>query len=181
MSRRLGHQRFEVGGLLAVLLVAVLTLWTVERVTRGSSAVQPTTVETAHSAAELERLVARIRHFVFWVGPKPNFDYELSRFADGTTQIRYVPAGSTAGSGSTATVATYPFLNPYYALNALAAQQGSVRLDVRGGIGVHGATDTTSVYVAFPGVDYQIGVFDPTAGAAAHAALTGQLRPVNAA
>jgi hypothetical protein len=163
------------------VLAGVLILWlAVDRSSGSKTASAPSTVVTASSAAELESLVASIGHWVFWVGPKSGTVYELSRLSDGTVKIRYLPSGAQAGStGSYLTVATYPFLNPFFSIQELARQPGSTSLAVPGGVGSYTTGNPDDVHLAYPGVDYQIEVFDP-AGSATSLVSSGQVAPVSA-
>jgi hypothetical protein len=179
-----GAQRFEYGGLAAVGLIAALMVWVAVETTRVSSTAQaPNTTVTANSVAELESQVAAIRHWVFWVGPRNGVTYELTQQSDGTVRIRYLPRGAAAGSsGSYLTVATYPFLNPFSVIAGIGRQSNATAVHVPGsGVGAYPTSDPSDVHVAYPGVDFQIEVFDPTPGAAPKIVNSGQLTPVSPA
>jgi hypothetical protein len=96
--------------------------------------------------------------------------------------LRYLPAGTKAGaSGAYLTVGTYPMRHAFAITGRLAKQAGNARLLVGGGaIAVTAATGASrkSVYVAYPGVDYQIEVFDPKPGEAQKLVASGQLARV---
>jgi len=101
--------------------------------------------------------------------------YELTQQSDGTVRIRYLPRGVAAGSPeSYLTVLTYPFLNPFLVIAAIAKQSNTTAVYVPGsGVGAYPTSDPHDVHVAYPGVDFQIEVFDPTPGAAPRSSRTG--------
>ena len=173
-------QRFGLGGIAAAALIAALILWVV--VDKGGSATSqtPATTVTASSAAQLERLVTSIGHWIFWVGPKEGYTYELSRLSDGSVKIRYLPPGVKAGdTNSYLTVGTYPFIGAFGSLQGVAKQNGSTGLYVPGGgVAAFATNYPNDVHVAYPGVDYQLEVFDPTPGSATALVTSGRLAPV---
>ncbi|HEU0303755.1 MAG TPA: DUF6541 family protein [Gaiellaceae bacterium] len=178
MSLWARNRRFGIGALVAGALVVVLVIWFAVLVgTDASSSQAPTTTATAGTADELRRLVAR-DHWVFWVGPRKGYSYELSRMSDGSAEVRYLPPAGQAGEGLS--VATFPFLNPHSSLQIISSRSGNRRLAVPGsGVGVHATSDSRNVYVAYPGVDFQVRVFHPTPGSAARLATSGKVTPVN--
>jgi hypothetical protein len=175
-------QRLGLGAGIAGALLVALLFWLVLEATNSSprSEAQTTNV-TASSSADLERIAQSIDHWVFWVGPKKGYSYQLSRLSDGTVTIRYLPPGVRASDQTpTLTVGTYPFLNPYLSLQTLAKSSGSAAtsLSVPGaGVGVSFTSNPKTVYVGYPGLDNQIVLFDP-AGAARELVTSGQLAPV---
>jgi hypothetical protein len=174
----LGPQRFELGGLIAVGLVAMLMIWAAVLVTTGASTPPtPATTVTAGSADELHRLVAPIKHWVFWIGPKEGYKYELDQQADGTVVIRYLPPAGSAGLE----VATYPFLGASLVIHALGQQSCCTAVVMPGAGSAESPNDNPNdVRVGFPGVDYQVEVYDPMPGSAKQLVSSGRLTPVPA-
>lgn len=110
---------------------------------------------------------------IWWAGPRPDARYELTSTADGRVYVRYLAAGVEVGSNdpSFLTVGTYPQQDALAVLEQTARRRGDGTFAVAGGgVGtvVEGSPD--SVYVAFPGSDVQIELFDPDGGARALAA-----------
>jgi hypothetical protein len=176
--------RFRVGAL-AVLAVAVgLVLWLV---LRGSGSSPTPTLPNARavSVQQIRSLAASVHHPVFWVGPKAGYTYELMRASDGAIYLRYLPRGVKVGTDKPyLSVATYPFPGAFQSLQGLARQKGSTPISVaHGGLAVVSSTYPESVHVAYPGVDYQVEVYDPTPGnattivASGALAAIGQFRP----
>ena len=179
-AERYGHSRrsqpatgrnrlFRVVALVAIVAAAALVAWLVMRddgaptgdtATGGASAVTPT---------QLANLATSVGHPVYWLGPKADSTYELVQTTDGSIYVRYLPRGATIGTKDPyLTVATYPFAGAYAAIQAVSSEKGSSPTPIPGnGLAETPDSTATSVHAAFPGVDYQIEVFDPTPGKAA--------------
>lgn len=131
----------------------------------------------ALSAAGLQTLARAVEEPIYWAGPQPGHQYELRRAENGNTYVRYLPRGVEAGAGGAKylTVATYPFPRALAALEKAAGDRG-VELP-GGGVALVAAGRPTSVHVAFPGVDYQVEVYDPSPERALEVASSGDVRP----
>jgi hypothetical protein len=117
---------------------------------------------------------------VYWVGPEPGVDYQITIAPDGKLFLVYLPAGSQTGPGKTyLSVGTYPSANAYASTAGLAGRNGFVALKTSGGIAaVYSPTRPTNIFVAYPGVPYQIELFDPDVDRARKLVTTGQVIPV---
>jgi hypothetical protein len=166
---------FRLGAVIVVAVAAGLIVWLVLRDNGSSSS--GSFNATAVSPGQIKNLAASVDHPVFWAGPKKGYTYELTRSPNGSIFVRYLPHGVNVGSNKPyLTIATYPFPGAFPALEAVARKRGITRLTVpRGGIGEVAKKDPQSVHVAYPGVDYQIEVYDPTPGTATALVATGQL------
>jgi hypothetical protein len=173
--------------LLAVVLVAVAVVIIV-RGTGGKSSPSATTSTTAAtvtpigpvamSSAALLAFAQGLGRPIYWIGPAPGFTYEFTRTSAGNVFVRYLPKGVQVGDRRPAftTVGTYPYPG---ALAALKAVPKAKTVNVAGGgVLVSTASDPRSVHLAYPGVDYQIEVYDPVAGRARVIALSGRVRPI---
>jgi hypothetical protein len=171
-------QRFRLGVLIAVGLIVAIVLWLALRPGNDSSSSSVTSNVSAATVAQLQRLATSLDHPVFWLGRKSGYRYELTRQSNGNVYIRYLPPGVKIGdTKGYLTVATYPFVGAYTAIKAVAKQKGVTPLRVAGGgLGEISATSPESVHVAYPNVDYQIEVYDPTPGSATAMVASGQLQ-----
>ena len=99
---------------------------------------------------------------------------------NGSIYVRYLPNGATIGTKDPyLTVATYPFAGAYAAIQAVSSEKGATPTPIPGnGLAETPDSTATSVHAAFPGVDYQIEVFDPTPGTAAALVKAGGLAAV---
>jgi len=119
---------------------------------------------TAASVKALKSLAHELGHPIYWAGARPRYRYELSRTTSGNVFIRYLPPGAKVGDPRARylTVATYPFPGAFAAVRKAARGAATIKL-AHGGIGVVDGASAKSIHVAYPGVSYQIEVFDPSA------------------
>jgi hypothetical protein len=132
----------------------------------------------ALSAQGLRTLARAVKQPIYWDGPKAGYMYELTRTATGRIYVRYLPPGVKAGAHGARylIVATYPYVN---ALGGLRSVAGGKQIALPGGgIAVVDAGYPKSVHLAYPGVAYQVEVYDPSPAAALGIASSGGVRPV---
>jgi hypothetical protein len=167
---------------LALAAALGLVLWLVLRGGDGSKR-STRAPATAASIQRLNTFASAVGHPIYWAGSQPRFTYELSKTKDGRVYIRYLPPGAEVGSPNAnyLTVGTYPQRNAFATLRATAKKQGVETIPVgAGGLAFQYKTRPTSVYLAYPGSDYQIEVFDPSPARALQLVKTGQVKPVGA-
>jgi hypothetical protein len=135
----------------------------------------------AVSPAELRSLATSLGHPIYWAGPRPNATYELWQTARGYTYIRYLPSGVAVGDkGSYLIVGTYPMKNAFKVTRDSSAKSKSTitRRIPDGGIAAYTKKHETNVYVAYPGVNVQIEVYNPSARLTPRLVASGQIVPV---
>jgi hypothetical protein len=135
----------------------------------------------AASPSELRSLATSLGHPVYWAGPRPKTTYELWETASGFTYIRYLPRGVSVGDkGRYLIVATYPMKNAFtITRNASAKSKRTITRRIPdGGVAAYTKKHATNVYVAYPGVDVQVEVYDPSARLTPRLVATGQIVPV---
>ena len=184
--------RVRIGAIIALAVAAGVVVWLVVQNNGGSSTPRAQAHGNQPVAASRHRLrvlAASLGHPIFWLGPEPGYTYELTQTQNGKIYIRYLPHGVRVGSAKPyLTVATYPFPGAFPAIQRLTQARGavSVRLPL-GGLALLDAAYPDSDHVAYPGVNYQIAVYDPTAAAAmqkvaaGHIAVLGKLHAGSAA
>jgi hypothetical protein len=169
-----GRRLAAAGALVAVALAALLVAWAL--LWRGGGAAAPGATgaspiaPVALSVSGLRTLARVVPQPIYWAGPRRGALYELRRTSNGDVYVRYLPRGTPAGApgGRYLVVATYPYRGAFAALRAVAGGR-AIRL-AGGGIALAAGT---SVHLAWPGVAYQVEVYDPSparARAAARAA-----------
>jgi hypothetical protein len=183
--------RIRVGAVIALALAAGLIAWIVIDRSGNDSATTTTPSTTgaespvgpvAVSAEGLSALVADVGHTVYWAGAIAGKHYEFLKRSDGRVYVRYLPKGVAAAdpNSSYLIIATYPFPKAYEALEAVA--KGSDKVKIPGGGIVAGLLANgghpKNVHFAFPGVDYQGEIYDPTPGKALAVATSGDIQPV---
>jgi hypothetical protein len=135
---------------------------------------------TAASLASLDALPGHLGHAVYWAGPQPGVKYELTLTPTGGVFVRYLPSTAKIGAN-----VRYPFVaslfvpNAFAATSRVAAKPTSVKVPVPGGgVAFYGRSLPTNVYVAFPGSNYQIELFDPNPAQARAFVSSGAVRPL---
>ncbi|HEY4280767.1 MAG TPA: hypothetical protein VGM91_21295 [Conexibacter sp.] len=107
---------------------------------------------------------------VYWAGPRARMTYALTQTADGRIYVRYLPAGTALDdrAPSYLTVGSYPQPDARATLAKTAARQSAPTFDLdRGGLGAVLAVNPDSVYLAYPGENVQVELFDPQGRATA--------------
>ncbi len=175
-QRRRRTPTIRIGAVVTLAVAVGFVAWLVLH-NRGSSS-KTATSTLAASAASLDQLTAlagSVGHPIFWLGPKSGYTYEVTQAANGKIYVRYLPPGVDVGSSKPyLTVATYPFPGTYAAIRKKARVKGAVTVRLAGGgVAVLDAGYPQSVHVAYPHVDYQVEVYDPTPARAMQTRVVG--------
>jgi hypothetical protein len=126
----------------------------------------------------LRTLAGAVSQPIYWAGPRKGYLYEFRQDANGNVYVRYLPPGVAAGAPGAKylTVATYPFKGAFAALKNL---KNARPFTVPGrGIAVVSAKYRKSIHLAFPKVDFQVEVFDPSPARVLQLVSSGRIRPV---
>ena len=102
---------------------------------------------------------------IYWAGTRPGTRLEVTRTADGTVFVRYLPRGVQPGDrrGGLLTVASYPRADAFADVLAATERPGARRFEApAGGVGVLERGARTNFHLAFPGVARQIEVYGAT-------------------
>jgi hypothetical protein len=134
----------------------------------------------AVSVNRLKALATSLGQPIYWAGSRPGITYEFTRTADGKIYIRYLPAGVPAGASTPyLTVGTYPLRRAFRVTREAGSGAKSVKIAIGGGaIAVYSRGHSKNVYVAYPGSNFQIEVFDPKAGVARRLVTSQSIAPV---
>ena len=113
---------------------------------------------------------------VYWAGPKKGYHYEFWRLKNGRIFVRYLPLGTKAGAPGK----KYLIIGTYWAPGAYKAfkKGGNFEKGPRGSVIWTGPKAPHSVYVAWPGKNYEVEVYHPNASKAARIAADGSVAPV---
>jgi hypothetical protein len=178
----------RIGAIVALAVALGVVIWIAARDDGGSSSPSPPAPATApqpepeaRSVDELRALAASVGHPVYWTGPRQGFTYEVTHTADGRIYVRYLPEGVEVGDRrpSFTTVGTYPVADAFQATQRVSRQRGATSRRLQDGtIVVRGSARATSVYLAAPGSDFQVEVYDPSPQRAFQVATSGQVVPV---
>jgi hypothetical protein len=137
-------------------------------------------VPTALSPSGLRELSSE-RGPVYWAGPSKRGRLEVTRLEHGVVYVRYLPPGVELGDPSArfTIVVTYPMADAYARLVHDLQGAGTLALKPRGGgVGLWRRTAPKSAYLAYPGVEALVEVYDPSPRRARKLARSGKIRRV---
>ena len=169
-----------VGVLIAAVVVALFLL--LKNDDNGNNEPAATGGAEATSVQGLRDLAKSVDHPVYWAGERPGKQYELTITDQGNIFVRYLDANTPIGSRSVAslTIGTYPVADAYAATKAVGNQSGSKTGETPdGGFVVTNRDKPQSVYIAYPGSDHQIEVYDPNPKTAFSLAESGAVVPIS--
>ncbi|MDQ2911372.1 MAG: hypothetical protein M3R39_10235 [Actinomycetota bacterium] len=178
----------RVGAVVAVAIAVAFVVWLLVRGGDSNTAATTPSTTTGQATGPVETTTAKLRalsvelgHPIYWAGPLPKRTYELTHTTDGRIFIRYLPRGVPVGIRQAAftIVGTYPVDNAYKVLRALAKKAGESSLAAPvGGFAVYSTAQPANVYLAYPGSNLQIEVYDPSPTRARGLITSGQVEPV---
>ena len=128
----------------------------------------------------LETLVDALGRPIYWAGPRAGYKYELTQSSDGRIYVRYLPARAKIGSRKPfLTIGTYAIPGAFQVTKQVARKKDSARVAIgHGGVAFYSRSAPTNVYFAYPGSDYQVEVYDPSASRAHRLVAAGQVAAV---
>jgi hypothetical protein len=164
----------------AVAVAIGVVLWLV---VGGNGSSSPSTSTKPHAAtqAELTQLAAKLKHPIYWTGPKAGYTYELTQTSKGNVFVRYLPAGVKVNDqrADFVTVGTYPDANPTRTVATALKRKGTTRLTApNGGVGVQDSAHPTSVYLTYPNSSLLLEIFAPNPAAARTIVKSGTVVPL---
>ncbi len=133
------------------------------------------------SADELHEFARSSNGPVYWAGELPGRNLELTRTSRNEIFVRYLTGDAAAGDSrpAFATVSTYPYERAYEATAKSGRGKGMVSRNAPdGGIAVWSKSRPTSVYVAYPGSDRLVEVFDPSPRRVRDLVFSGQVSAI---
>lgn len=145
-----------------------------------AEAITPSQTVEVVPEAGLAGALRGVDYPVYWAGPRPGVEYEVSRLSDGRTYVRYLPEGERAGSEKQfLTVGSYQQADAIESIRELGGKSGAILVQIPGGgAGYAEGAGATSAYLAFPGAEVQVEVFDPRPGRALKIIRSGTVVPV---
>jgi hypothetical protein len=131
------------------------------------------------SAKSLAKVATTAQHPIYWAGPQPNQTYELTK-RQGSFLLRYLAPGAALGvPAPRLTIGTYPVPNALAAVKRLSIAKGASTIKLTGGgIAVINPRFPKSVYLAYPGSNWEVEVFDPSLAHARQLVTSGQITAV---
>jgi hypothetical protein len=160
-------------------VVVGLLIWALIGGDDEKSSTAPTgTGPVGLTAEQLASTAQSLGQPVYWAGPKPGFTYEYTETTDKKTYVRYLPPGVEVGDNRAnfLIIATYPFPGALPGLRDVS--KGNIIKLPAGGIAAVDQGYPKSVHVAFPDVDYQVEVYDPSPARSRAVATSGNIAAV---
>lgn len=182
-------ERVRLTAVAVVLVAIVLIVWLVASSGGNSSSSSSAPATTAQTAGKTVSVVPEsgllgalkgVGYPIYWAGPRAGAEYEVSRLEEGRTYVRYLPEGEKAESDKAfLTVGSYEEQGALGNLRKLGQTSGAILVGIPGGGSAYAeSTKATSAYMAFPGVDVQVEVYDPEGGKALELIRSGAIVPV---
>jgi hypothetical protein len=179
----------RIGAVIAVAAVAAFLIWYFAiRDTGNSSSTSTATTGSERSIGPLEasqndlaRTSKSLHQTIYWAGEQPNTKIEFTRNTLGQMYVRYLPPNVDIGDRNKGylTIATFPFNGAYNALQTVSKKPGAiVRKAPDKGLVVTNENSPVHVYLAYPGTNYQVEVYDPNPDRALSVAVSGDVQPV---
>ncbi len=116
------------------------------------------------SEKELRALIAENNVVAYWTGPLKDATYSINTVTAGQVFIRYIPKGKECGSTSPdfRVIATYAEADAFNSTQQAGNQAEGVSLaNPDGSVVYFNKNAPSNVYLAYPGIDYQIEIYDP--------------------
>ncbi|CAA9516885.1 MAG: hypothetical protein AVDCRST_MAG17-2338 [uncultured Solirubrobacterales bacterium] len=167
--------------LLAVLLLGVVVALAVTGSRGGSGEGSRSDAPREVSVRELRDFAAASESAVYWAGAIPGRRLELTTARGGSVFVRYLRGDAVVGDERPAftTVGTYAFDGAYREVQRRGEGEGTeTREAPGGGLATWSKARPSSVYLAFPGSDLLVEVYDPDPQRARTLALSGEVGPV---
>jgi hypothetical protein len=174
----------RLGAVVAIALLVAFLVWLLLiRDSDGDSggdvsAGAPAQVATSDDLASLQD---ELGHPIYWVGERDDDQLELTRTKEDLVYVRYLPQGTVAGDDrpNFLTIGTYPVKDAFDVTTEAGTQKNAISTKTSdGGVVVQNSDTPNSVYVAYPGQDLQIEVYDPDPKEALDLATSGEVQPV---
>lgn len=165
--------RLAIAGLLAVGLI----LWVALRDDDNDSTSSANGAEVV-SVDSLREAAAGEETPIYWAGEQEGAELELSQPNEDRAYVRYLTDGAEAGDPQPdfLTVGTYANADAVAELQRQGNEPGGVLSEAPGGATVYfSRNQPQSVYLAYPGVDVEIEVYDPDFKRALQLVNSGQI------
>ena len=174
-----------IAGAVVVVIVAAIIAFAVggndsKSNSSNGSTNNATTTQVGLNTDGLKTAVTALGRKVFWAGEEADNLYVLQTLANGQTTVRYIPKGGDPNEAQAIyrVMGSYPIKDAFGVTTKAGQAEGSVLItNADGSIVVYNKNKTSNVYVAFPNVDVQVEIYDPS-GQALALATSGRIVPI---
>jgi len=150
------------------IITALLTLGLTQQISPTLSDRTTLSAQTSGGVCltedELRNLIKENKIQAYWTGPIKDGSYTLNSSTPGQTFIRYVPEGEKCDdlSPDFRVIATYEEPDAFATTEAAGTTADGVSLlNTDGSIVYFNKNTPTNIYLAYPGMSFQIEVYDP--------------------
>jgi hypothetical protein len=174
------QRNFRLGVAPVAILAIALGAWLALRGGDDSTDSSTPTEAEVVSVDSLREAVGGPGIPIYWAGEQADTELELSEPEEGRTYIRYLTGDAEAGDPrpNFLTVGTYANENPVATLKRQGKESDGVLGKAPGNATVYfDRNDPSSIYLAYPGVEAQIEVFEPDFKRALQLVNSGQIVP----
>lgn len=169
----------RIGAVLGGVALIAVVAWLVfggddESTESGAGEAEIVTIDSLHETADSSATP------IYWAGAQEGSELELSEPEEGRVYVRYLTDGTEAGESRSdlLTVGTYSFPDADQALKDLGGKgDGVLAAAPGGGVVYFDRTKPQNIYLAYPGDDVQIEVYDPDPKRALELVTSGQVVP----
>ena len=173
-----------IAGAIVVVVVAAIIAFAVggkdSKNSGSNGSNNQTTQQVGLNADGLKTAVTALGRKVYWAGDEADNLYVLQTLANGQTTVRYIPKGGNPNEAQAIyrVMGSYPIKDAFGVTTKAGQAEGSVLItNADGSIVVYNKAKLSNVYVAFPGVDVQVEIYDPS-GQALALATSGRVVPI---
>lgn len=114
--------------------------------------------------SELKSIIKENNIQVYWTGPMKDATYSLNSSTAGQVFLRYIPEGEACDDvrPNFRVIATYEEVDAFATTESAGTTADGVSLlNTDGSIVYFNKNVPTNIYVAYPGINYQIEIYDP--------------------
>jgi hypothetical protein len=168
-------------GFWVVLAIAAILILRSVLDNGGSSDKASTSAPEIVSVEELRDAATAQGSPIYWAGVQEGTELELSHPEEGRTYVRYLPEGTAAGNEGSQflAVGTYVYPEAAKALRNLGKQPGGIiAASPNGDVVYFNRNRPENVYLAYPGADLEVEVYDPDPKRALSLTTSGQIVPI---
>jgi len=125
--------------------------------------------KVALSQNQLQSLVVEESITAYWAGPRPGYLYSINTTAKDRVFLQYIQADKNSSNvvANSRVIATYFVKDGFARTVAAATRPGNTGFrNPNGSVVFYSKNRNTDIYLAFPGKEVQIEIFDPLAGQA---------------
>jgi hypothetical protein len=125
--------------------------------------------KVALTQSQLENLVTDESITAYWAGPRPGYLYSIDTTTKDRVFLQYIQANKNSSNvvANSRVVATYFAKDGFARTVAAATLSGNTGFrNPNGSVVFYSKNRNTDIYLAFPGKEVQIEIFDPLAGQA---------------